>query len=84
LNLYAESTMRQEAEAFGTANRPDLFNMLDTYFRERRYGEVRRIPLLRTPMNKPEIKAGLWRWTSLGLLVPGTYGGIENDRDRQS
>jgi hypothetical protein len=36
LNLYAESTMRQEAEAFGTANRPDLFNMLDTYFRELR------------------------------------------------
>jgi hypothetical protein len=29
LNLYAESTMRQEAEAFGTANRPDLFNMLE-------------------------------------------------------
>jgi hypothetical protein len=26
--------MRQEAEAFGTANRPDQFNMLDTYFRE--------------------------------------------------
>ena len=47
-------------------------------------GEVRRIPLLRTPVNKPEIKAGLWRWTSLGLLVPGTYGGLENDRDRQS
>jgi hypothetical protein len=46
--------------------------------------ELRRIPLLRTPVNKPEIKAGLWRWTSLGLLVPGTYGGIENDRDRQS
>jgi hypothetical protein len=47
-------------------------------------GEVRRIPLLRTPVNKPEIKAGLWRWTSLGLLVPGKYGGIENDQDRQS
>src|SRR5215212_8217765 len=42
-----------------------------------------RINLPRTPVNKPEIKAGLWRWTSLGLLVPGKYGGIENDRDRQ-
>jgi len=42
------------------------------------------IPIPRTPLNKPEIKAGLWRWTSLGLLVPGKYGGIENDRDRQS
>jgi hypothetical protein len=51
LNLYAESTMRQEAEAFGTANRPDLFNMLDTYFRELRLGEVRRIPLPRTRVN---------------------------------
>ena len=46
--------------------------------------EVRRILILRTPVNKPEIKAGLWRWTSLGLLVPGKYGGIENDPDRQS
>jgi hypothetical protein len=52
LNLYAESTMRQEAEAFGTANRPDLFNMLDMYFREPSQGEVRRIPLPRTPVNK--------------------------------
>jgi hypothetical protein len=26
--------MRQEAEAFGTANRPDLFNMLDMDFLE--------------------------------------------------
>jgi hypothetical protein len=32
--------MRQEAEAFGTANRPDLFNMLDMYFRELRLGEI--------------------------------------------
>jgi hypothetical protein len=45
---------------------------------------LRRILILRTPVNKPEIKAGLWRWTSLGLLVPGKYGGIENDPDRQS
>jgi len=28
--------MRQEAEAFGTANRSDLFNVLDTYFLELR------------------------------------------------
>ena len=41
----------EEAEAFGTANRPDLCNMLDTYFRELRLGEVRRIPLLRTRVN---------------------------------
>jgi hypothetical protein len=46
--------------------------------------ELRRISILRTPVNKPEIKAGLWRWTSFGLLVPGKYGGIENDPDRQS
>jgi hypothetical protein len=39
LNLYAESTMRQEAEAFGTANRPELFNMLGMYFPDRRHGE---------------------------------------------
>jgi hypothetical protein len=36
LNLYAESTMCQEVETFGTANRPDLFNMVDTHFRELR------------------------------------------------
>jgi len=36
--------MRQEAEAFGTASRPDLFNMLDTHFRELRYGEVQHSP----------------------------------------
>jgi hypothetical protein len=53
-------------------------------FLELRKAEVRRITLLRTPVNKPEIKAGLWRRTSLWLLVPGKYGGIENDRDRQS
>jgi hypothetical protein len=46
--------------------------------------ELPRISILRTPVNKPEIKAGLWRWTSLGLLVPGKYGGLENDPDRQS
>jgi hypothetical protein len=40
LNLYAERTIRQEAEAFGTANRPDLFNMLDMYFGELRKAEV--------------------------------------------
>jgi hypothetical protein len=32
--------MRQEAEAYGTAKRPDLRNMLDTYFVELRTGEV--------------------------------------------
>ena len=48
--------MRQEAEAFGTANRPDLFNMLDMYFREFPTGEVRRIPLPRTPVNKPGMR----------------------------
>jgi hypothetical protein len=46
--------------------------------------ELPRKHILRTPVHKPEIKAGLWRWTSLGLLVPGKYGGIENDRDGQS
>ena len=35
-----QARLRQEAEAFGTANRPDLFNMLDTYFLELRKGEV--------------------------------------------
>jgi hypothetical protein len=34
--------MRQEAEDFGTANWPDLFNMLDMYFRDHRQGGVRR------------------------------------------
>jgi hypothetical protein len=35
--------MRQEAEAFGTANRLDLFKMLDTYFRDRCTCEFRRM-----------------------------------------
>jgi hypothetical protein len=78
------SEHQEGVELLRTPSMRSSQNTFKVNFRESPEDELSRILFLRTPVNKPEIKAGLWRWTSLGLLVPGKYGGIENDPDRQS